>query len=74
MKIKATCACCGRSEEYELSTAEEYNLEAYQKFGRGLGTLQDLFPTVPAWIRSGAIDKFSGGFCVCPECGMEDDE
>ena len=40
----------------------------YQMNGRQLGFIQDLFPRVPVWIRSGAIDKYSDGFCICPEC------
>lgn len=69
MTIKATCSCCGRTEEYKLSGVEAYNLAGYEMFGRSYGKLQDLFPNIPAWIRSGAIDKTSGGFCICPECG-----
>ena len=68
MMITATCSCCGRTEDHELTDIEEYNLNGYRKYGRGFGTLQTLFPNVPAWIRSGAIDMTSGGFCICPEC------
>lgn len=71
MTITATCSCCGRREDYQLSETEEYNLEGYRRYGRGFGMLQAIFPTVPAWIRSGAIDMTSGGFCICPECGEE---
>lgn len=66
--IKATCSCCGKSETYVFSELEEYNLIGYQMFGRSFGLLQNLFPDVPAWIRAGAIDKTSGGFCICPKC------
>lgn len=69
--ITATCSCCGRSEDYEMTGNEAVNLAAYQIAGRALGRLQDLFPNVPAWIRSGAIDEYSGGFCICPDCGGE---
>lgn len=68
MTIIAKCSCCGQKKEYELTDLEEFNLEGYLIFGRDYGRLQDLFPNIPAWIRSGAIDKTSGGFCVCPEC------
>ena len=68
MTITATCSCCGRSEDYKLSELEEYNLEGYRRYGRGFGMLQTLFPDIPAWIRSGAIDQYSGGFCICPKC------
>ena len=69
MIITAKCSCCGRTEEYELTDLEEFNFCGYRLFGREYGRLQDLFPNVPAWIRSGAIDQYSEGFCICPECG-----
>lgn len=67
-KIVARCALCGHEESYELSEQEEQTLFFYEIFGRDLGLLQDLFPDVPAWIRSGAIDQYADGFCVCPRC------
>jgi len=33
-----------------------------------VGFMQDLFPNIPAWIRSGAIDTRANGFCICPNC------
>ena len=66
--IKAKCSCCGYDEEYEMSPEESYTLRGYERYGRQLGKIQDLFPNVPAWIRSGAIDKYSNGFCICPRC------
>lgn len=69
MDIKATCSCCGRTETRNLTEVEEYNLLGYRKYGRQFGMLQNLFPDIPAWIRSGAIDMTSGGFCICQECG-----
>ena len=68
MKIKARCSLCGYEEEYQLSEQEEETLFFYGIFGRELGYLQDLFPDMPAWIRSGAIDQYSGEFCICPRC------
>ena len=69
MTITAKCSCCGREEDYELSAKEEYFLRGYQMFGREFGmTLQEMFPDIPAWIRSGAIDQTANGFCICPEC------
>lgn len=68
MKIKAKCTICGHVGAYEMSKTETDTYYKYQCFGRQLGYLQDLFPNVPAWIRSGAIDQYSGGFCICPEC------
>lgn len=66
--LTAKCSCCGYVEKFAL-TPEEYELlEAYEFYGRRVGKLQDLFPRIPAWIRSGAIDKSSGGFCICPRC------
>ena len=66
--IDATCSCCGETGTYEMSESEMNTLEEYLDRGREMGFLQDLFPNVPAWIRAGAIDKYSGGFCVCPKC------
>ena len=68
MKITATCACCGRKESYMLSDEERKTFELYQTAGRSMGMIQNLFPNVPAWIRAGAIDKTTGGFCFCPKC------
>ena len=68
MKIIAKCSLCGYEEEYELSEKEEEMLYLYQIFGRDLGYLQDLFPDVHNWIRSGEIDQYSDGFCICPKC------
>lgn len=67
-KIYATCSCCGETEEFELTDNELQTLYQYSLVGRQMGKLQDLFPRVPAWIRSGAIDQYSGGFCICPKC------
>ena len=66
--ITAKCSCCGYEEKYDLSEEESITLIKYRLFGRQLGYIQDLFPNVPAWIRSGAIDKYSDGFCICPRC------
>ena len=71
MTITATCSCCGRTATHELTDLEEFKFDGYMLFGREFGKLQDLFPDVPAWIRSGAMDKYNGGFCICPECGEE---
>ena len=67
-KIVARCSICGYEEEYELSEQELETYWLYQIFGRDLGMIQDLFPNVPAWIRSGAIDLYADGFCICPRC------
>lgn len=66
--LTATCSCCGKIGKYELSEQEEKTYNKYQYLGRQMGMIQDLFPKVPAWIRSGAIDQYSGGFCICPDC------
>ena len=71
MTIIATCFCCGRMGEHELTETEARTLEMYRIYGKRLGRMQDLFPNVPAWIRSGAIDQRTGGFCICPKCGEE---
>lgn len=67
-KLIAICACCGNEGIYEMNEEEAYTLKRYQVYGRQLGYIQDLFPNIPAWIRSGAIDQYSGGFCICPDC------
>ena len=66
--LTATCSICGRKEKYYLSEKEYHVLQKYRIYGRQLGMPQDLFPKIPAWIRSGAIDKYSNGFCICPKC------
>ena len=68
MKIEAKCSICGNKGTYEMSEKETNIFNLYQILGRDLGYIQDLFPNVPPWIRSGAIDQYSGGFCICPEC------
>ena len=68
MKITAYCSVCGAEGNYEMNEKETETLEKYWCYGRSLGHIQDLFPKVPAWIRSGAIDQYSNGFCICPAC------
>lgn len=70
--LSATCSCCGETTEFKLTQEESTTLSKYNCYGRMLGTLQDLFPRVPTWIRSGAIDQYSNGFCICPKCGEEE--
>ena len=67
-KLIARCSCCGREEKYEMNAKEYIMFRRYQVYGRQLGHIQNLFPNVPAWIRSGAIDLYSDGFCICPDC------
>ena len=67
-KLVAKCSCCSREGTYVLDEEEYYAFWSYQIFGRDMGPIQELFPNVPAWIRSGAIDQYSYGFCICPEC------
>ena len=71
--ITATCACCGKTEDYQMDEKETETYFQYMRKdlsgARQMGCMQDLFPKVPAWIRAGAIDKCSDGFCICPECG-----
>ena len=68
--IIAQCSVCGRTEEYRLNDEEFETLELYQIYGRQMGYIQDLFPRIPAWIRRGAIDQYSDGFCICPDCQL----
>lgn len=65
--LVATCSCCGYTDIYELNDEENKAIDEYFSTANRK-PIQDLFPKVPAWIRSGAIDKFSGGFCICPNC------
>ena len=68
MEVYALCACCGNTTVYEMDEEESKTYMEYVIRGREMGALQDLFPKVPNWIRSGAIDQYSSGFCICPEC------
>lgn len=68
IKIVAECSLCGYQEEYILDEEESKTLILYESLGRKMGYIQDLFPKVPAWIRSGSIDQYSNGFCICPKC------
>ena len=65
--IEATCSLCGYTEKYKMNEKETETFDKYF-YGETQSYLQDLFPNVPAWIRSGAIDKKAGGFCICPNC------
>ena len=66
--LEAECDICGNIGTYEMNEEEFNTWQRYVCYGRMIGKIQDLFPKVPAWIRSGAIDQYSGGFCICPEC------
>ena len=66
--LVAKCSCCGNEGIYEMNEEEYKTFQRYKVYGRQMGYIQDLFPNVPAWIRSGAIDQYSDGFCICPEC------
>ena len=66
--LTAECSLCGAEKEYELNDQEQKIYEEYLVIGREMGLLQNLFPDIPAWIRSSCIDKGSGGFCICPKC------
>lgn len=68
MVIRAQCHNCWEIGEHELTPKEESDLKQYRIVGRSMGKMQDIFPNIPAWIRSGAIDKYSNGFCICPKC------
>ena len=69
--LTAQCSCCGRTGKYEMNDEECRTLALYRIYGRNMGYIQELFPKVPAWIRSGAIDRYSGGFCICPKCSKD---
>ena len=71
-KLIAKCSICGKEGIYEMNEEEYSTLQRYQVYGRQMGYIQELFPNVPAWIRSGAINQFSDGFCICPECSGQE--
>ncbi len=66
--IVATCSCCGHLGAYQMSDEEAQKYVMYSFLGRDMGFIQDIFPNIPAWIRSGCIDQYSNGFCICPAC------
>ena len=62
------CSKCNKKAAYEMSEEETKTYMLYQIKGRSMGTLTDLFPNIPAWILSGAIDPLANGKCICPKC------
>lgn len=66
--IYPECSLCGTEYAFMLTKTDTAKLRRYDYEGRSMGYLQDIFPKVPAWVRSGAIDKYSNGFCICPNC------
>lgn len=69
--LEAECSICGNVGFYLMDESEKKTYDNYQIRGREMGLLQNVFPKIPAWIRSGCIDKYSGGFCICPKCVNE---
>lgn len=72
--LEAECSICGGKGSYLMDDKEKKTYDNYQFLGREMGLLQDVFPKIPAWIRSGCIDKYSGGFCICPQCAKNETE
>lgn len=70
--LECSCSICGRIALCILDETEEKNYKLRMKKGRDAGFLQDLFPNIPGWIRSGAIDEYSNGFCICEKCANGD--
>ena len=66
--IYPECSICGTEYAYMLTKADANKLRRYDYKGRAMGYIQDIFPKVPGWVRSGAIDKYSNGFCICQNC------
>lgn len=66
--LHAECSGCGKEEDYTLNEKEADTLAEYEIRGREMGYIQELFPKIPAWIRSACIDIGSNGFCLCPDC------
>ena len=71
--LECSCSYCGTEYVAILDVEESKTLEKYWCYGRQLGKIQDVFPNIPAFIRSGAIDKFANGFCICPKCMNEEE-
>ena len=69
--LHAYCYYCDREKTFKLTEEETQTYLEYQKKGREMGLIQNVFPRVPAWIRSGAIDLYANGFCICPKCSKE---
>lgn len=72
--LECECDICGSVGMYMMDDEEKDTLGRYYCYGRQMGYLQDLFPKIPAWIRSGCIDQYSGGFCICPSCAAKEEE
>lgn len=71
--LVVACSYCNKYYAFlmnpqERKLREEYCFEKSINEARQMGFIQDLFPRVPAFIRSGAIDRYANGFCVCPKC------
>ena len=66
--LVAKCSACKKETEYVMDETETQTMSKYICYGRQLGYIQNLFPKVPAWIRSGAIDQYNDGFCICSDC------
>jgi hypothetical protein len=66
--LVAECACCGKEKKLKLTKKESELYMEYLIRGSSMGMIQDLFPRVPAWIRSCCIDQRSNSFGICPEC------
>lgn len=71
--LEAECSICGGKGSYLMDATEKETYDQYAIRGREMGLIQNVFPKIPAWIRSGCIDKYSGGFCICPNC-MENEK
>lgn len=69
--LHAYCNYCDREKLFKLTEEETATYFEYLVKGREMGPIQCVFPRVPAWIRSGAIDRYADGFCICPTCSKE---
>ena len=65
---KCNCSKCNEEGKYTLNADEVKNYMNYITKGPAAGTMEELFPNIPAWIRTGAINKFTDGKCLCPKC------
>lgn len=66
--LSCNCSICGKQGVHTLTPDETKTYMEYQIKGRQMGALKDLFPEIPSWILSGAIEPLSNGYCECPEC------
>lgn len=64
LALECNCSICGKNGVYVLDNKEE---ESFTEYIVGNMYLDEALPKVPNWIRAGAADMRSNGFCICPK-------